>query len=50
MGLVTFLFHVNDLHTDCDTVKYVGDSTTRKVCSDQEVGGKLQEAATQAAV
>ena len=50
MGTVTFLFHINDLHTDCDTVKYVDDSTIWDVCSDRGVGSKLQEAAAQAAV
>ena len=49
-GLVTFLFDINDLHTDSDIVKYVDDSAIWEVFSDQGVGGKLQEAATQAAV
>ena len=50
MEPVTFLFHISDLHTDCDTFKYVDDSAIWEVCSDQGVGGKVQEAATQAAV
>ena len=45
MGPVTFLFHINDLHTDCDPVKYVDDRTIREVCSDQGVGGEKSELA-----
>ena len=50
LGPVSFLFYINDLHTSCNVVKYVDDSTIWETCSVTGANSILQDAATEAAV
>ena len=45
IGPVAFLLHINSLHTDCNDVKYVDDTTVWESCSSDGGDSKLQGAA-----
>ena len=48
LGPVGFLLHINDLHTTCDSTKYVDDTTFWEPCSADGSDSQLQVAADQA--
>ena len=48
LGPVGFLLHINDLHTTCDSTKYVDDTTFWESCSADGSDSQLQVAADQA--
>ena len=47
LGPSTFLLHINDLQTDCHSVKYVDDTTIWESCDRKGVLSQLQTAANQ---
>ena len=47
LGPVTFLLHINDLKTVCNSVKYVDDTTIWESCSANTSNSKIQEAANE---
>ena len=47
LGPSTFLLHINDLKTDCHSVKYVDDTTVWEVCNKKGGNSKIQTAANQ---
>jgi hypothetical protein len=47
LGPVTFLLHINDLSTQCTSVKYVDDTTLWEACDPAGTSSKLQNAADQ---
>ena len=48
LGPVGFLLHINDLHTTCDSTKYVDDTTFWESCSVDGSDSQLQVAANRA--
>ena len=48
LGPVTFLLHINDLRTDCESIKYVDDTTIWESCNTSTSNSKIQTAADQA--
>ena len=47
LGPSAFLLHINDLKTDCHSVKYVDDTTIWEVCNKHGGNSKIQDAANQ---
>ena len=47
LGPVTFLLHINDLNTVCNSVKYVDDTTIWEACSPDLSNSKIQIASNQ---
>jgi hypothetical protein len=47
LGPVTFLIHINDLSTSCESIKYVDDTTIWEACSLSNSTSKIQLAANQ---
>jgi hypothetical protein len=47
LGPVTFLLHINDLKTDCHSIKYVDDTTIWEACSTDLSNSKIQIASNQ---
>ena len=45
LGPLAFLLHINSLHTQCNDVKYVDDTTVWERCSSDGSGSRLQAAA-----
>ena len=50
IGPVTFLLHINDLKTVCESEKYVDDASIWEVCDRDGEDSQIQEAADQAAL
>ena len=48
LGPATFLLHINDLKTDCRSVKYVDDTTIWEACDKKRLNSKIQITANQA--
>jgi hypothetical protein len=48
LGPVTFLLHINDLKTECKSIKYVDDTTIWETCTTESSSSNLQNAANQA--
>ena len=48
LGPVAFIYHINDLSTVCNTVKYVDDTTVWESCDTCGSNSKIQTAANQA--
>jgi hypothetical protein len=47
LGPSTFLLHINDLETDCHSVKYVDDTTIWEMCDKRGENSNIQKAANQ---
>jgi hypothetical protein len=47
LGPSTFLLHINDLKTDCNSVKYVDDTTIWETCDKRGENSNIQNAANQ---
>ena len=48
LGPVTFLLHINDLKTECNSIKYVDDTTIWESCDPTTKNTNIQRAANQA--
>ena len=48
LGPLTFLIHINDLNTDCSSIKYVDDTTLWEACSLSGNDSCIQHATDQA--
>ena len=47
LGPSTFLLHINDLKTECHSIKYVDDTTIWETCDKKGDNSKIQNAANQ---